>query len=178
MTNLPSICIEVDELTPCLRDLTTGKLVQTSFDKITISEQVAQELRKGGWLFDWADVADFTVVKLHIVGSDLIQGLVAYHNEKGYVKLDLAESAPYNRGRNKQYSGVGGNLFAIAAKASFDAGDDGFVLFRPKTNLRAYYSRVMGAKDITMGNQYLDKSASARLIRIYLKGDLRNDEEI
>lgn len=116
MTNLPSICIEVDELTPCLRDLTTGKLVQTSFDKITISEQVAQELRKGGWLFDWADVADFTVVKLHIVGSDLIQGLVPYHNEKGYVKLDLAESAPYNRGRNKQYSGVGGNLFAIAAK--------------------------------------------------------------
>lgn len=98
MTNIPSICIEVDELTPCLRDLTTGKLVQTSFDKITISEQVAQELRNGGWLFDWADVADFTVVKLHIVDSDLIQGLVAYHNEKGYVELDLAESAPYNRG--------------------------------------------------------------------------------
>lgn len=43
--------IEIDEFTPCLRDLKTGKLVDTSYQKIEINGFTARSLQKNGWNF-------------------------------------------------------------------------------------------------------------------------------
>lgn len=40
--------IELDEFTPCLRDLKTGKLVDTSYQKIEINGFIARSLQKKG----------------------------------------------------------------------------------------------------------------------------------
>jgi len=54
--------------------------------------------------------------------------------------MDLLKSAPFNRGTEKLYEGVAGNLVAYACKVSFQYGFDGYVSFTAKTKLIDHYS--------------------------------------
>jgi hypothetical protein len=49
--------------------------------------------------------------------------------------MHLIESAKFNKGKNKIYIGVPGNLVAFACKLSFDKGYDGYLAFDAKTVL-------------------------------------------
>jgi hypothetical protein len=40
--------------------------------------------------------------------------------------MHLIESAPFNKGKNKVYAGVPGNLVAFACKLSFQRGFEGY----------------------------------------------------
>jgi hypothetical protein len=176
--NQKLVAVEIDEKTPCLRNTATGELMSTKFEKITVSQRLSQKLLADGWQFNWSLMRDSIVIKLTLINSNVIQGLVAYHQEQTFTKLDLVESAPFNVDGNKRFAGVGANLFAIVAQASFEAGNNGFVLFRPKTKLHDYYEKKLGAQDISFGNQYLDTQASMRLIRIYLGGNIKDDKKV
>lgn len=101
--------------------------------------------------------------------------MAAYNNDEKFIKLDLVESAPYNRGRDRHYVGVGLVLFAIIATISFEVGDDGYVLFVPKTKLHDYYARKFGAKDIGDGNQYFDTAAAKKLIGKFAEEKINDD---
>lgn len=162
------IDLEIDELTPCLKDTKTGNLVDTKHKPVKISPAMAKRLQKQGWNFDWSKEKG-NLVQLTLVDSDDIQGLVAYHNDQGFTFVDLVESAPHNIGKDKQYSGVGGHLFAIAAEESFRAGNDGYISFTPKTALKEHYAKELGAKEISLGNMFLDTEASLVLIRKYME---------
>ena len=50
---------------------------------------------------------------------NIIQGILSLTIEPDHVYMDLLESAPFNRGRNKLYEGVAGNLVAYACKVLF-----------------------------------------------------------
>jgi len=60
------------------------------------------------------------------------------------VVVNLLESNPRNVGHDKEYVGVPGNLFAFAAKRSFESGDEGFVVFVAKTALIRDYEQTLG----------------------------------
>ena len=49
--------------------------------------------------------------------------------------MHLVESAPFNKGKSKAYSGVPGNLVAFACRLSFQRGYEGNVSFISKRNL-------------------------------------------
>lgn len=85
------------------------------------------------------------------------------------MNIDLVESAPYNIGTGHVFNGVGGHLFAIAAKASFDNGFEGYITFIPKTELKNYYMKKLGALMTPSGNMYLDTNSSQHLIDLYIK---------
>lgn len=73
------------------------------------------------------------VYKLTVIGNPkVIQGLLSFTIQPDHIYMDLLESAPFNRGRNKLYEGVPGNLVAYACKVSFQHGFDGYVSFTPK----------------------------------------------
>ncbi len=165
-----TIDIEIDEFTPCLRDMKTGRLVDTQYGKTNISSKKAKALKSKGWLFDWSRYNDHRLIQLNLKGSKEIQGLVTFQDREGFTFVDLVESAPNNRGTNKRYAGVGGHLFAIAAEESFKSGNDGYVSFTPKTNLVEYYAKSLGAQMMPNGNMFLDTEASLKLIEVYLKG--------
>lgn len=116
------INIEIDHLTPCLLDNATGELVDTEYLKASASD--IEKIGAGGWLFDWTapDLHNAEIYKLCVKGEDEIQGLVAITVEQRNlaVHLQLAESAPHNKGKNKKYDGVGGHLFAIAVQISLE----------------------------------------------------------
>ena len=123
----------IDKLTPCLIEVSTGKEVQTVFS--VASEDDISGLAESGWLFDWTadELRNTNVYKLLIKGDDIIHGLVSTEVIRGAVYVHLVESAPYNRGTNKQYEGVGGHLFAIAMKLSVVMVLAGIFSLMPKT---------------------------------------------
>ena len=163
--------IEIDKLTPCLEDVKTGEIVDTSF---TLASKQELETLKG-WKFKWTsdDLNDCEIFKLIIKGDNRIHGLVAIKDvpQDKAVYVKIAESAPHNMGADKEYKGVGGHLFAIAVLRSMELGYDGFVYMDTK-NLRlvSHYAKTLGATFIGHPHPYrmaIDEIAAKQLIEFY-----------
>ncbi len=167
------ININIDELTPCLRDSETGKLVDTSFK--TVDSIDAKALKQSGWSFDWSKpfAKNETVAQLTVKDDSKIQGLIAYKDmpENKAVYVDIVEGAPENNGRHGRYKGVGGHLFAIACRESVKKGYGGFVYFDVKTKLTDHYAKELGARPVSGGRMYIDESAARKLIKDYFKDE-------
>lgn len=144
MTHKKHVDIEIDKLTNSIENVITGEVFQTEFSKVT-----RKEIKANNWLFDWhKELKDknFEVYKMTTVeNKNIIQGLISIQKMDDFIFISLVENAHFNRGKNKTYEGVGGNLFAFACKASKDNGFEGFVSFIAKTSLLEYYNKTLGA---------------------------------
>lgn len=166
------IDIEIDRFTPCLLDTETNELVETEYKLVTASE--LKGLKAKGWLFNWRgkDLSNSEIYKLTLQGDDKIQGLVAVEpREDNFAyHLSLVESAPENR-LGRHYEGVGGHLFAIAAKKSLEAGYGGFIFFEAKNiELVNHYQTRFGATWIGRPHEYsmiIDEKAAQELLDNY-----------
>jgi hypothetical protein len=78
--------------------------------------------------------------------------------------MHLVESAPFNKGKTKLYSGVPGNLVAFACKLSFQRGLEGNIAFISKTQLIDHYIETLGA--IHFGGRLMIINTNAALILI------------
>ncbi len=129
--------------------------------------------KKNGWLFNWKEefsAAEKEVYKLTILHNEhIIQGLSSISVKSDHVFLNLIESASFNRGENKLYEGVPGNLVAFACRLSFQRGFDGYVAFHAKTQLIKHYEKTL--KAIHHGNQLMviDTNAATELVKKYFK---------
>ncbi len=84
--------------------------------------------------------------------------------------MDIVESTPHNYSHKGKHQGVGGHLFANAYQISMEAGCDGYVAFTAKSDLMAYYSRVLNAQ-VARGGQrmFLDEVAAEILLDKYIR---------
>ena len=170
--------ILIDKLTPCLEEISTGSIFQTTFSVAESND--LQGLLDNGWNFDWADkdLDHYNIYKLQLKDDDSIQGLVATEVVRGAVYIRLAESAPHNLGKNKRFDGVGGHLFAVAVKLSNAVGFGGYVFFDAKNmELVSHYSEKFGANRIpTRIHDYrmeINEVKAQMLLENYtLEGDL------
>lgn len=169
--------IEIDELTPCLRRLSDGKIIDTEVLDITPTVKEFKD-----WEFDWTKPKreGFTVRAIKANGDDRIQGMVALKaDEKNFaVMVDIVESAPFNNPHNKlfkqkEYAGVGGHLFAEAVRESYKQGFDGYVFFKAKTNLIEHYEKTLGAVLINPKERIMaiDERAAKKLYDQYFQED-------
>ena len=173
-----SIDVLIDKLTPCLEEISTGTIFQTTFSIANKHDIIG--LQNKGWNFDWTDkeLNWSNIYKLQLKDDDVIQGLIAAEVVRGAVYVRLIESAPHNLGRDKRFDGVGGHLFAIAVKLSFAMGFNGYIFFETKNmGLVEHYSETFGANLIpTRVHEYrmeIDEANAKRLIENYsLEGDL------
>lgn len=171
MKSMKNVDISIDKFTPCLENAKTGELVSTSFSRA--SSQDLQNLK--GWKFNWRakDLSKCEIYKLTVSGNDSIQGLVAItdFSRDAAVYVNLAESSPNNLGASKQYNGVGGHLFAIAAERSVQLGHGGFIFLDAKNmQLVQHYSKALGAILIGRPHPYrmiIDETAAQRLLKLY-----------
>lgn len=172
------ISIEVDKFTPCLVEKETGKIINT---KYSVADRLElKDLQKQGWKFDWTSNSLYksVVYKLSLENDNLIQGLIAvtdFPQDKA-LYVNIAESAPHNLGQTKQYEGVGGHLFAIAANESVNKGYGGFLFLDAKNiELVQYYHDKFGATLVGMPHPYrmfIDENNARNLLEIYeLKGE-------
>lgn len=165
------IDIEIDRLTNSIENAFTGDKFDT--EVISLSKNDLKKLKKKDWLFDWhfeAKQSDRLVFKLIIKGNeDVIQGLVSLSLEEDHVYMHLIESAKFNKGKDKAYVGVPGNLVAFVCSYSMESGHEGFVAFDAKTVLIKHYAESLFATHLKGTRMYIDNIAAQRLISQYFK---------
>ncbi|MBQ2967535.1 MAG: hypothetical protein IJE10_05395 [Clostridia bacterium] len=166
----------IDKFTPCLEDAKTGEILSTSY--ALVSKHELRQLK--GWKFNWmdSDLDSSEIYKLTLKGDSEIQGLISITNfeRDRAVYVKLVESAPHNLGKNKQYNGVGGHLYAIAAQKSVDKRYGGFLFMDAKNaELVEHYHKTLGAVLIGRPHPYrmiVDEDAAKKLLKIYtLEGE-------
>lgn len=163
---------EVDRLTNSIVNTISGDSFQTEIALATYKdlESVKEE---NGWAFNWneeLDQNDRDVYKLTIMhNSEILQGLVSLTIETDHVHMNLLESAPFNKGKDKLYEGVPGNLVAYACKLSFQRGNDGHVAFRAKTKLIEHYIKNFDAVLIGRNLMIINPIAANKLVEKYFK---------
>lgn len=162
----------IDKLTNSITNRISGDSLMTEVLLLSKSD-LKLITKKNGWLFNWKKEFESTekeVYKLSILHNEHIaQGLISISIKPDHIFLNLIESALFNRGENKLYEGVPGNLVAFACRLSFQRGHEGFVAFHAKTQLVNHYEKSL--KAIHYGNQLMiiETNAATELVNKYFK---------
>ena len=161
---------EVDELTNSVKNVITNDSFQTTISRITKAD-LKTITKRNGWLFSWRQELSFPerdIFKLTIINNQsVIQGLVSLEVKPDHVYMHLVESAPFNKGKDKIYFGVPGNLVAFACKLSFQRGHEGNIAFISKTQLINHYIESLGAIHFGGRLMIIDTKAALKLMNKY-----------
>lgn len=160
----------VDKLTNSIENIVSGDRFITEISVVS-NEDLKSVTKKNNWQFDWKyefKQAERDVYKLFIANNaHVIQGLISLEVKRDHVYMHLVESAPFNKGKNKIYSGVPGNLVAFACKLSFQRGHEGNVAFISKTQLIQHYVESLGALHVGGRIMLIDTIGALKLINKY-----------
>lgn len=161
----------VDKLTNSIENIQTGEVFDTIIIRLTDSDR--NLIKKSDWRFDWLkEIKDKTKGSYKLTTANnpnIIQGLVSIEDKQDHIFMHLIESARFNVGKNKVYTGVPANLIAFVCKVSFDKGYEGFVAFDAKTALIKHYEESLHATHFRGLRMFIDTSAALRLISHYFK---------
>lgn len=86
-----------------------------------------------------------------------------------HIFMNLIESSKFNKGKNKIYTGVPGNLVAFACQMAFEKGYEGFLAFDAKTDLIEHYMETLHATHYKGTKMFIETPAALRLINKYFK---------
>jgi hypothetical protein len=101
----------------------------------------------------------------------VIQGLISIEDKQDHIYMHLIESSFFNKGTEKLYAGIAGNLVAFACKTSLEFGYDGIVSFVSKTKLINHYEKTLGAKQFRGNQMFIDTTEAITLIKRYFKDE-------
>jgi len=164
------IDIVIDELTNSIKNVISGDSFQTEVS-LVVKTDFKTITKKSGWQFDWKEELkhpERDVYKLSIINNQhIVQGLVSLEIKQDHVYMHLVESAPFNKGKQKLYSGVPGNLVAFACKLSFQRGNEGNVAFISKSQLVDHYVKSLGAFHFGGRLMIIETNAAMKLINRY-----------
>ena len=161
----------IDKLTNSIENSFTGEVFDTEIVRLRSSD--AKQIKKADWQFDWLkELKDGSkeVFKLTTANNPtIIQGLVSIEDKQDHIFMHLIESAKFNKGKEKVYLGVPGNLVAYACKVSVDKGFDGFLAFDAKSALIKHYQESLYATHFRGLRMFIEPGAAIRLISQYFK---------
>lgn len=164
--------IEIDKLTNSIENIVTGEHFSTQLIRLGKTD-LKNLTKKNGWLFNWKSELssrDCEVYKLITLNNPaVIHGLISLTFKTDHVVINLIENAPFNKGKNKSYSGVAGNLVAFACSLSFQRGHDGCVSFTAKTKLIDHYIKTLGAIHFGGHKMILLTDSAQKLVNQYFK---------
>lgn len=162
---------EIDKLTNSIENTYTGEVFDTVVVRLTLKN--LSLIQESEWLFDWKyEIKDKSkeVYKLSTSNNPtIIQALISIEDKQDHIFMHLIESSKFNKGKNKVYLGVPGNLIAFACKVSVDRGYHGFLAFDAKTALIKHYQETLHAKHFRGLRMFIDNIAAQRLILQYFK---------
>jgi hypothetical protein len=166
----------IDKLTNSIENVITGDSFATEISILTTND-LKNVTKKNGWLFNWKEELiepARDIYKLTIVNNPtIIQGLLSLEVKSDHVYMHLIESAPFNKGKSKMYSGVPGNLVAFACKLSFQRGHEGNISFLSKTQLIDHYIKTLGAFHFGGRVMIIETQASLKLINRYFQNSIK-----
>ena len=161
----------IDKLTNSIENTSTAEVFNTEIVKLTTLEKT--KIIKSEWQFDWKkELKDKKkeIFKLTTTNNPtIIQGLISLEDKQDHIFMHLIESAKFNKGKNKVYFGVPGNLVAFACKYSLEKGYKGFLAFDAKTALIKHYEDSLNATHFRGLRMFIDTKAATNLILQYFK---------
>ena len=98
-----------------------------------------------------------------------IHGLTSLTDKNDHIFMDLIENAKFNKGKQKLYNGVAGNLVAFACKMAFELKYDGVVSFIAKTQLIDHYKNTLGAQLFGSNRMFIDTKPALILVKKHFK---------
>jgi hypothetical protein len=101
-----------------------------------------KSLERKRYYFDWKSEQYEEVYKLCKAGSDDILGLISFERipEEWRIHIRLLTVSRENKGKDKKYDGIAGNLIAFAAKTAVrEYGELACVSLRPKSQIAQHY---------------------------------------
>lgn len=168
-TKETGLCFIVDKLTRCIQNVADGLEYDTVVLRLKIDD--TKKLSKKEWTFDWKAESlesERMIYKLVLKAEEgTIQGLMCLEDKKDHIFMHLLESAKINKGRQKKYCGVAGNLVAFACKLSIEKGYEGFVAFDAKTKLIEHYEKTLGAKHQYGTRMFISTTPALNLVEHY-----------
>ena len=173
MEQLKNIALdfEVDKLTNSIENAISGEVFDTLV--FLLKTEDSKQIKKTEWTFNWqTELKDSTkqIYKLTTLNNPaIIHGLISLTDKGDHIFMDLIESAKFNKGKNKLYKGVAGNLVAFACKLSFEKGYEGVVSFIAKTQLIRHYEQTLGAKLFGSNRMFIDTREALILTTKYFK---------
>ena len=163
--------IEIDKLTNSIENSVSGDVFDT--DIFQLFPKDIKLIKRTDWQFNWQEqikLNDRETYKLVIKDNPkIIQGLLSLSDQGDHIYMHLIESAKFNKGKTKIYSGVPGNLVAFACKVSFDKGYDGYLAFDAKTALVKHYQETLYATHFKGTKMMIETPAANRLVNRYFK---------
>ena len=161
----------IDKLTNSIENTLTGEVFVTEI--VRLASKDAKQIKEIDWQFNWLkELKDKTkeIYKLTTVNNPtIIQGLLSIEDKQDHVFMHLIESARFNKGKDKAYFGVPGNLVAYACKVSVDKGFEGFLAFDAKTALIKHYQELLHATHFRGLRMFIETSAALKLISQYFQ---------
>jgi hypothetical protein len=149
----------------------TGIIYKTEVVPVD-AEEIREVHKKDRWKFNWKK--EFKkpgreVFKLVLKESNIVQGLISieFKYDEWHIEMHLIEKAPHNKKPNKKFEGVAQNMVAFICKMSFEAGFDGIVAFKSKTNLIGHYKTSLGAESIFRDRMAIYTGNARKLIDLY-----------
>ncbi len=171
------VTFTIDELTPCLRNVYTGDIVETEVMRVRRKSFLSKFNEKTGWYVNWNQFDTETeIYALVIKGTVDIQGLIAITDDKdsNAIYINWACTSPNNniwRNGIKEYEGVGGHLFAIAINKSVEKGHGGCVhAIAMDKDILQHYVDVFGANIIGILHPYhfvIEEEIAEKIMEVY-----------
>jgi hypothetical protein len=163
--------IEIDKLTNSIENTVSGDIFDTEFFQLFPKHSTL--IHNSDWQFKWQEQVkseNREAYKLVIKDNPkIIQGLISLSDQGDHIYMHLIESAKFNKGKTKIYTGVLGNLVAFACKQSYDKGYDGYLAFDAKTILIKHYQDTLYATHFKGTKMMIETPAADRLINKYFK---------
>ena len=156
----------IDKLTKSIEEVSSGQNISTLILPLKLDDLLGLK-----WQFDWElelEIESHFVYKLVAENNpNLIQGLICLERKPDHIYIHLLESSSFNKGSQKQFLGVAGNLVAYACKQSFHFGNDGNVSFIAKEQLINHYERSIGAFHFGNRRMIINTNAAKILVNQY-----------
>ena len=157
--------IEIDTITSCLIDNSSGEEVATYVRRIEKKAELKGYTSRNGWHINWQEqFREHEIYALYAEGDGNIQGLASLRVDKEADTLifEWAVANPLNRkkwceenGVKKRFLGVGAHLFAIAINRSYELGYDGIIIGHPANRtLMEHYIKTLGAEEFPFSTGY------------------------
>ena len=161
----------IDKLTNSIENISTGEVFDTIVVRLTSKD--LKSIIKSEWQFDWSKELNDKTKEVYKLTTEhnptIIQGLLSIEDKEDHIFMHLIESSKFNKGKNKIYLGVPGNLVAFACKISVDRGFEGFVAFDAKSALIKHYQETLHATHFRGLRMFIETKAALRLISQYFK---------
>ncbi len=163
--------VRIDKLTRSIQIRISGDRVDTIIQRLWPTDSGL--LKGGAWQFDWVrelhqkDREVYTLTT--ILNPTIIQGLISIEDMGDHIFIHLIENADFNKGGQKLFEGIAGNLFAFACKMSFEKGYGGNVAFESKTALIHHYEKTLGAQLLWGIRMLINTPEAYKLVQQYFK---------